>query len=542
VRREYFSENNLAKLHPEVKTYEVLDAAEKTLKLRVHPSGERVFYFRNTRNHFVLGKWPSMPCEEARSLACRMVEAEKSGLTARRILNERLWFKQTVADLFEKYLEIHLKVRASKKTYDGAAKGYHRALGVLADKPINEVSSLDVQKWVNHLAETKGAPSSKRWFTLLQAALRFCDLHGLIELRQLPTAGVKTVADNERTAYLSPEKFPVFIEAVNRLDNRDHAEIILMLLYTGLRKSVVLNMQWEHINLGAAQWQPPKGNTTKKVPPAVALVEPAMEILRRRQAGAGSAFVFGCERSSTGHIMNIRDSFKAVTTSAGLSDDFVIHSLRHSAITAAAMAGATVLQLQQCGGWASPRMAARYAHLNTDSAREALTNGFDYLAKEMPLSTPSVSENVVAMRLVSNNTAPLPVSLEPIPEQLAPEQKPRAMSLLTHSQIIQIKAKVLYVAQQHKNGRGQDLYKRDFFRKLGGSQFGSALNAESLSEILDEMETEGLIESWRQPGSWSITRYRLPEQKPAEAPLQAVARLDTENKPSHEWNAAASAL
>jgi integrase len=528
MRELYICEQTLARVLPESKPFEIKDSVEPTFQARVHPSGDRVFRFvrwtEGKRSSVTIGNWPSMTSDEARAIAARMLEAEKSGIPARRVLHEKTWARQTVGELFESYLELHLKEHATEKTYIATKAGYSSALGELAGKAISSVKSLEVQEWVNRLSASSGASTASKWYRLLKACLRWSDNHGLIELKRLPTTGVKVAADVEREEYLRPEQFPGFLAAVRRLENRDHADIILMLLYTGLRKSIILGMAWERIDLELKQWRPPKGNGNKRTPPAVALIEPAMEILNRRRESSQGPWVFPAE-SASGHVEDITKSWDKVRKWAELPDGFVLHCLRHSTASAMAMAGADILAIQRVLGHSTPRMTARYSHLNTDAARAALEKGMGFLTQNMPEpgagTVRSQASNVVPLRLPEMKEAPER-------SRKASENIGRGDSL-SPVQKIRIRGILLGVLSRKQIGSAAGgVTKKNFFSALG-SQFGPTLNAEALDGILAEMQQEGHIETYTEAPQWGVVRYRL---RSASAPVVQF------NQPIEEYKGA----
>jgi len=143
-------------------------------------------------------------------------------------------------------------------------------------------------------------------------------------------------------------------------------------LETGLRWSNVSGLRWSQVDLefgtitiAAAEM---KGRAGISMP----LSQRAQQILRE-QAGKHRQWVF----TSQGRQVQRppRYAWNRALRGAGI-DNFRWHDLRHTWASWHAQRGTPLLTLQQLGGWKSPSMVNRYAHLDT-SALWAAVEGFD---------------------------------------------------------------------------------------------------------------------------------------------------------------------
>ena len=107
-------------------------------------------------------------------------------------------------------------------------------------------------------------------------------------------------------------------------------DAILMLLYTGARKSNVLAMAWYDIDMDAKIWKILQTKTDENV--TIALVEPALDILRERKEYSDSIWVFPSPTSQTGHLVEIKTAWNALIKKAGITN-FRVHDLRHTLAT-----------------------------------------------------------------------------------------------------------------------------------------------------------------------------------------------------------------
>ncbi len=144
------------------------------------------------------------------------------------------------------------------------------------------------------------------------------------------------------------------------------ADMVRFSLATGLRKSNVTGLEWSQVDLKRrlAWIHPDQAKARKAI--AVPLNAEAIVVLRR-QVGKHACFVF------TYHGRPVKDgntkAWKKALQRAGISN-FRWHDLRHTWASWHAQAGTPLHVLQELGGWESPEMVRRYAHLSAEHLAE----------------------------------------------------------------------------------------------------------------------------------------------------------------------------
>lgn len=184
--------------------------------------------------------------------------------------------------------------------------------------------------------------------------------------------------DNKRDRWLEPEEQKKLFEACKKSRNPQLARIVGFALMTGLRRGEITNAKWGDIK-----------NDTLRIPKTknkhIHLV-PVTDMLRRllsrqkqwcESKGGESEYIFPLICNSTGQILNepIGDfytSFKNAVKLAGI-DNFVFHSLRHSAGTYMNMTGLPYSITSRALGHMDANMAMRYQH----HADQYVNNAFD---------------------------------------------------------------------------------------------------------------------------------------------------------------------
>ena len=137
------------------------------------------------------------------------------------------------------------------------------------------------------------------------------------------------------------------------------ADMAVFSLSTGLRKQNVLDLEWSQIDMQrrVAWIHPDQAKARRAI--GVPLNADAIDTLKRC-LGRNAVHVFtyqGMRISDIGW-----DTWKSALHRAGI-DDFRWHDLRHTWASWLVQAGTPLAALQAMGGWETPQMVQRYAHL-----------------------------------------------------------------------------------------------------------------------------------------------------------------------------------
>ena len=162
-----------------------------------------------------------------------------------------------------------------------------------------------------------------------------------------------------------------------------------MSLFTGARRSNVLQMKWEDVHLLRRVWRIPdtKNGESQDVP----LVDHALEILQRRFQSKTGKYVFP-GTGETGHLTEPKKAWKTITSKAGMSD-LRIHDLRRTFGAYQAGSGASLAVIAASLNHKSLQTTQVYARLWPKAVRNAVNT--------------AVSEMFSAIRGESSNDAPM---------------------------------------------------------------------------------------------------------------------------------------
>ncbi len=183
--------------------------------------------------------------------------------------------------------------------------------------------------------------------TMISRAIK----HGKLDAN--PILRVKKLPENNvRERVLGNEHFDNLLEVCPQ-----HLRpILLVAYYTGMRKSEILFLTWEEVDL-QNRFIRLKGDRTKTgVARSVPLHPRVWEALSRLARGIRSSRVFLWRGKP---VNDVKTAFKAACTEAGLND-FTFHDLRHCAINNLRLAGNDYFKIMAISGHKTMNVFKRY--------------------------------------------------------------------------------------------------------------------------------------------------------------------------------------
>lgn len=155
--------------------------------------------------------------------------------------------------------------------------------------------------------------------------------------------------------------------------------VVIFALYTGLRRSNILSLEWNQIDMPRkVAWINPENAKAGKAI-GVALNDTACKVLRE-QMGKSSRWVFVHTKAKTRPDGTLTQPIRKMRVDdntawniglkrAGI-EDFRFHDLRHTWASWLIQSGVPLSALQEMGGWESIEMVRRYAHLSPNHLSE----------------------------------------------------------------------------------------------------------------------------------------------------------------------------
>lgn len=395
--------------------YTVWDSEVPKLAVRVYASGTRTFYVVKRDGAVIswvkLGTFPDMTPEGARNAAQRVLGDFAKGINPAMVKRAERQ-KQTLGEAYEQYRVLHVKPRGLK-TADEIHALWERCLGTMPDAPAKNHGRKRAKHpagvdWTNRKIDAIDNPAVRALHAKIgekqpTMANRVVELLSSVYNRAIeagyrginPTTGIKPFKETKRKRFINeqdPDELPRFFKALTADTSKDFQHFVLLSLLTGARRTNVLSMRWQDVNLSAARWDIP--DTKNNEPQLVALVPEAAEILQERKPQE-AGFVFPAP-SKTGYSTAPKKRWRALLKRAEISN-LRIHDLRRSLGSWQAISGASLAIIGKSLGHKSADATMIYARLNLDPVRASLNTATSAMLVAAGVKKPT---NVVKLRNV----------------------------------------------------------------------------------------------------------------------------------------------
>ena len=279
----------------------------------------------------------------------------------------------TFGEMFKLYYEQHSKPR--KKTHKEDLAKFTKYLsdrkyGInLAKRRLSEIGIGEIKTVFNKIAEEHPI-TANRVLALISSvfseAVR-AELYAGLN----PCRGVRRNKENKRSRFLTREELPALFKALEECKNPVARDYIKMSLVTGARRSNVLAMRWDQVNLVRNEWLIPE--TKNGEPQTIPLLPQALEILQARKAdleAANGEFVFP-STGAKGHLVEPKRAWDTIRKKAGI-EDVRLHDLRRTFGAWMAGSGANLSIIGKSLNHKSLDTTKTYDRLWIDPVREAM--------------------------------------------------------------------------------------------------------------------------------------------------------------------------
>lgn len=262
-------------------------------------------------------------------------------------------------------------------------KGLYQANRLLAF--LSKMFSLAVERgWRtdNPCRGVRKFPEDQRWRNLSEdevgRLLQACDGY---------EAGLRPVTPEDDPDTRQRKSTPLPASARNKTD-REAADAIRLLLFTGARLREVLRAEWPQFDLERGLWEKPSAHTKTKRQHRLELEGPALELLRamaERKSHGVYLFPGSTERRRRKAPIDIRTAqprrivprsdlkrpWRIICALAGL-EEVQLHDLRRTTASFMLSSGASLATVGKALGHTQASTTARYATLSASVQREGL--------------------------------------------------------------------------------------------------------------------------------------------------------------------------
>jgi integrase len=327
ARRKNFTELYVRKARPEPHAYNVWDAKERGLVLRIQPSGARafkvVYSYRGRPRWFHVGH---VGLADARRIAAkvRLAVAEGKDPVAERKAERGAG---TFAELAARYVEQHAK-RKNKSWKQADALVSRYVLPRWGKLEAKSISRSDVRQLI---ARIEAPVLANQVLAAASAIFSWAVKQEIVAVN--PCRGVERNETKSRERVLSDSEIPKFWSAFDTA-GLVRGSALKVVLLTGQRPGEVAKMRKEHVAEGwwtmpgepvlAIGWPGTKNGATHRVwlPRAV------QDIIAELSDGATTDFVFAGPRSKP--IDGLSEAMRSICAELGVNDKVTPHDLRRT--------------------------------------------------------------------------------------------------------------------------------------------------------------------------------------------------------------------
>lgn len=317
-----------------------------------------------------IGNWPDIMLDEARQIALERLGALSNYGDIKAPTGRR---NPTVKDAIEYYIST-LETTTSIYMAKSDLKPYlHLSRKLICDIRKNDLESV-------HKAMAHHPRQANKCLTRILAVIhKFC-LKMKIQFIN-PAEDIKRYEEKPRKRYITKEEMPRFFKAVEKIRTQRNydiiADIIYMLIYTGARKTNVMEMELNEIS-ESGLWTIPKHKFKTKREHQIQLGKREMKIIDKYRNGRKSGYVFPHEHSLN---TRLRIAFNKVKEYAKIND-LRIHDLRRTLGTWMLSSGAPIAVVSKKLGHSSIHTTEQvYAHITPDISVKATDDAIDAMFK-----------------------------------------------------------------------------------------------------------------------------------------------------------------
>lgn len=231
-----------------------------------------------------------------------------------------------------------------------------------AEAMVSTVRAADVQRWLD--STDAGNVTRHNYTRHLKVFFRWAKKEGLTDT--VATDSVKLPKVPKKfTRFLTPAEVEAIAEAAESEGLDWLAHVVPFAAHTGLRRSELVNLQWQHVDLGNRMLTvsntdtfTTKSGEERKVP----LSDTAVDVLEGRREATG--YVFTHSRGQIGPDY-LSAAFKRCAIAAGI-EDVHLHHLRHTACSWLAERGVPVEAIRRFAGHSTIAVTEKYMAVAED--------------------------------------------------------------------------------------------------------------------------------------------------------------------------------
>lgn len=368
--------NDVRKICPENKPMTYCDTTVKYLALRVTPNAAYTWtYIRN-----VAGKGICRKIGDASKMSKKdaIIKSIKISAEIDGNINPEYY---SAAQMIDDYIAAKKRRQQDPRSTQCTIRRLKNHLPPkFMTLNISTIRRPQIQALIDEVAQKIG----NRTANLLAAELRAAFSRAVKNERifRNPAAALDLFPEFSRSRFLRQDEAATFFDALEnmRTQNPDFADFVALAINTAKRPANILAMRWEWVDLTAGILYLPGSATKTRSEDVTALTSEALDVLRQRHAARnpGCPWVFPSEKSSTGHVVEVKKAWKTLVTAAGCPD-LHVYDLRRTLATWMAGRGQSLHMIAGVLGQTTVGATPRYARFAVEPKRDAAEDAIQAL-------------------------------------------------------------------------------------------------------------------------------------------------------------------
>jgi len=368
------------------------DEARPELLLQVTGKGAKSYYCRcwdrakGYTARIYLGKFEQMNLIEARSRARELAALTDQGRTATIRPTSRIQ-EPTFSQAFESFITDPANRRKKEPRREATNYTYRKQYrchleNKFGRRPLSGIDRVGLDEFHTRIGKENGTYAANRLVKLVSGVFNDATTKGWSGTN--PAKGVEPFPERRRNRFLEEHELGPFIrscEVESESGSRTVADVILLALFTGLRRSNVCGANWQHFDLERGTWSIPGTQMKNGESHTVYLCGYLQETLAGRyKYRTCNKWVFP-SAGKTGHFVEPHRGVRRIVKRAKINPQGVsLHCLKHTFVTYAddlGLPGAVKKRLAAHTGRGD--VTDGYTHAREGRVREA----YEKVAKHM---------------------------------------------------------------------------------------------------------------------------------------------------------------
>ena len=368
VAKIHFIKALIEAIEPTDKIQTFTDDQTRGFTLIVTPKGAKTFYLTRKYNDRVernkLGRFPETSIVIARERAAKLHLQYDGGINAAEAKRKER-AELTLDEFFEVYYREHSLLHNRRPD---VVKDHYRwyVAPLFGRTRLSKILRTDVAQHHRDIGRSGRERTANKMASQLRAIFNKAIAWEYFDGPN-PAQHIDRFREYSRDRFLSKSELDRFHQGLRKEDVL-YRDFFMLLLYTGARKSEMLNMCWRDVQLEDEVWRIP--DTKNGEPRRVVLAGPSIAILQRRieQRHVNDRWVFPSAIKPSQHVVEVKRAWERVLNRAGI-ENLRIHDLRRTHASWMLEGGADMVIIGKALGHKDIASTLVYARLNLDPVR-----------------------------------------------------------------------------------------------------------------------------------------------------------------------------